>query len=60
VVYVAQVGTGVVIEPLVAPDPVPPELIAYTVNVYDPPAVSPVILADVLPLVVDPPDQVIL
>jgi hypothetical protein len=50
----------VVIEPLVAPDPVPPELIAYTVNVYDPPAVRPVILADVPALVVEPPDQVIL
>jgi hypothetical protein len=35
-------------------------LIAYTVNVYDVEALSPEILTEVLPVVVDPPDQVIL
>jgi hypothetical protein len=50
----------VVIELLDAPEPVPAELTAYTVNVYEVLGLNPLILADVLPLVVDPPDQVIL
>jgi hypothetical protein len=53
-------GELVVIELLEAPEPVPAELTAYTVNVYDVAALNPLMLAEVLPLVVDPPDQVIL
>jgi hypothetical protein len=43
-----------------APGPAPAELTAYTVNVYNVLGVSPVTLIDVPPVVVDPPDQVIL
>jgi hypothetical protein len=51
---------GVVIELLAAPGPVPIALIAYTVNVYEVVGVSPVMLADVVALVVEPPDHVML
>jgi hypothetical protein len=44
---------------LLAPVPVPAELTAYTVNVYDVDGLRPLIDAEVDPLDVDPPDHVI-
>jgi hypothetical protein len=45
---------------LVPPEPVPAELVAVTVNVYEVLGDNPVIDAEVLPLVVEPPDQLML